>query len=219
MLVVTGARADAELVPMVPVVGGRRRVGGEPRHRRRPTSTSVAPEAPGRGEELLDSLSTRCSRWPIVVVDNADLDEGQVASVLALDAAADGPGRRTYGYGDGADGVLPGVDAAVTAAPDGAATSVTRSVAGMGAAAAVSRAFGGLRMVVIAAVLGTTYLGNTFQASNSVSNVLFELLAAGALSAVLVPDLRRPLRPRRGPPGRGGGRRRAVDRAASGSGS
>ena len=64
---------------------------------------------------------------------------------------------------------------------------MTRSVAGMGAAAAVSRAFGGLRMVVIAAVLGTTYLGNTFQASNSVSNVLFELLAAGALSAVLVP--------------------------------
>jgi putative peptidoglycan lipid II flippase len=57
----------------------------------------------------------------------------------------------------------------------------------MGAAAAVSRAFGGVRMIVIAAVLGTTYLGNSFQASNSVSNVLFELLAAGALSAVLVP--------------------------------
>jgi putative peptidoglycan lipid II flippase len=58
----------------------------------------------------------------------------------------------------------------------------------MGAAAAVSRAFGALRMVVIAAVLGTTYLGNAFQASNSVSNILFELLAAGALSAVLVPS-------------------------------
>ena len=83
--------------------------------------------------------------------------------------------------------MLPGLDAAVTAAPDGAATSLSRSAAGMGAAAAVSRAFGGLRMVVIAAVLGTTFLGNTFQASNSVSNVLFELLAAGALSAVLVP--------------------------------
>ena len=40
---------------------------------------------------------------------------------------------------------------------------------------------------MIAAVLGTTYLGNTFQAANSMSNVLFELLAAGALSAVLVP--------------------------------
>src|SRR5207248_5699314 len=43
------------------------------------------------------------------------------------------------------------------------------------------------RVLVIAAVLGTTDLGNTFSASNSVSNVLFDLLAAGALSAVLVP--------------------------------
>jgi len=75
----------------------------------------------------------------------------------------------------------------VTLAPEGADTSLSRSAAGMGAAAAVSRAFGGLRMVVIAAVLGTTFLGNAFQSSNSVSNVLFELLAAGALSAVLVP--------------------------------
>src|SRR5439155_25255279 len=41
---------------------------------------------------------------------------------------------------------------------------------------------------VIAAVLGTTFLGNTYQSSSSVSNVLFELLAAGALSAVLVPS-------------------------------
>ena len=71
-------------------------------------------------------------------------------------------------------------------APGG--STLTRSVAGMGAAAAVSRAFGALRMVVIAAVLGTTYLGNAFQASNSVSNILFELLAAGALSAVLIPS-------------------------------
>lgn len=58
----------------------------------------------------------------------------------------------------------------------------------MGAAAALSRAFGAVRVLAIAAILGTTYLGNTFQSSNSVSNVLFELLAAGALSAVLVPS-------------------------------
>jgi putative peptidoglycan lipid II flippase len=57
----------------------------------------------------------------------------------------------------------------------------------MGVATAISRAFGFVRILVIAAVLGTTYLGNTYQASNSFSNVLFELLAAGALSAVLVP--------------------------------
>lgn len=57
----------------------------------------------------------------------------------------------------------------------------------MGIAAAISRGFGGIRVLVIAAVLGTTYLGNAFQSANTVSNILFELLAAGALSAVLVP--------------------------------
>jgi len=57
----------------------------------------------------------------------------------------------------------------------------------MGGVTAVSRVAGFVRVLVVAAVLGTTYLGNTFQAANSTSNVLFELLAAGALSAVLVP--------------------------------
>jgi putative peptidoglycan lipid II flippase len=57
----------------------------------------------------------------------------------------------------------------------------------MGVATAVSRLLGFGRVLVIAAVLGTTDLGNIFSASNSVSNVLFDLLAAGALSAVLVP--------------------------------
>jgi putative peptidoglycan lipid II flippase len=57
----------------------------------------------------------------------------------------------------------------------------------MGVATAASRAIGFARILVIAAVLGTTYLGNSYQSSNAISNVLFELLAAGALSAVLVP--------------------------------
>ena len=78
--------------------------------------------------------------------------------------------------------------AGAVTAPDGGSRAVVRSATGMGAAAAVSRAFGGLRVLVIAAVLGTTYLGNAFQGANTVSNVLFELLAAGALSAVLVPS-------------------------------
>lgn len=67
------------------------------------------------------------------------------------------------------------------------AARTSRAAIGMGAIAAVSRAVGFVRVLVVAAVLGTTYLGNAFQAANSVSNVLFELLAAGALSAVLVP--------------------------------
>jgi len=65
--------------------------------------------------------------------------------------------------------------------------SVARAAAGMGIATAVSRGIGFVRILVIAAVLGTTYLGNSYQSSNAVGNVLFELLAAGALSAVLVP--------------------------------
>jgi putative peptidoglycan lipid II flippase len=63
----------------------------------------------------------------------------------------------------------------------------SRAAAGMGVITAASRLVGFVRVLVIAAVLGTTYLGNAFQAANSLSNVLFELLAAGALSAVLVP--------------------------------
>lgn len=62
-----------------------------------------------------------------------------------------------------------------------------RAAAGMGAATALSRGIGFIRILTIAAVLGTTYLGNAYQSSNAVSNILFELLAAGALSAVLVP--------------------------------
>jgi hypothetical protein len=65
----------------------------------------VAPEAPGRGEELLASLSTDVLDVA-AVVDNADRTEGQVASVLALSAGADGPVGH-LGYGDGAVGILP----------------------------------------------------------------------------------------------------------------
>ena len=63
----------------------------------------------------------------------------------------------------------------------------SRAATVMGAATAVSRLIGFGRILVVAAVLGTTDLGDVFLASNSVSNVLFDLLAAGALSAVLVP--------------------------------
>lgn len=68
-----------------------------------------------------------------------------------------------------------------------ALATTARAAVGMGAITAASRVFGFVRVLVIAGVLGTTFLGNAFQAANSFSNVLFELLAAGALSAVLVP--------------------------------
>ena len=52
-----------------------------------------------------------------------------------------------------------------------------------------SRITGFVRVLVIGGALGATRLGDTYQASNQVSNILFEFLAAGTLSAVLVPGL------------------------------
>jgi putative peptidoglycan lipid II flippase len=80
-----------------------------------------------------------------------------------------------------------GTSVAVIARERAGRGATSRAAAGMGAITALSRTLGFVRVLVVAAVLGTTYLGNAFQSANLVSNVLFELLAAGALSAVLVP--------------------------------
>lgn len=66
---------------------------------------------------------------------------------------------------------------------------LTRSTATISAFTLVSRVTGFARIFVLAAVVGTTFLGNTYQAANSVPNLVFELFAAGALQAVLVPEL------------------------------
>lgn len=75
--------------------------------------------------------------------------------------------------------------AAVTADASGFA----RSTLSMAVLTVVSRVTGFVRILVVAAVLGTTFLGNTYQSANSVPNILFELIAAGVLQAVLVPSL------------------------------
>ena len=69
------------------------------------------------------------------------------------------------------------------------ARGFARSAVGMSALTAVSRGTGFLRIIVVTNVLGTTYLANTYQTANTVPNILFELLAAGALQAVLVPAM------------------------------
>jgi putative peptidoglycan lipid II flippase len=66
-----------------------------------------------------------------------------------------------------------------------------RSLAG-GAAAitvatAVSRVTGFVRVMVVAAAMGTTFLANTYQTSNTAPNVLFELVAGGVLTSLFVP--------------------------------
>ncbi|HEX2574763.1 MAG TPA: lipid II flippase MurJ [Aquihabitans sp.] len=66
---------------------------------------------------------------------------------------------------------------------------LARSMALMSALTAVSRATGFVRIVVVAAVLGTTFLGNVYQSANTVPNVVFELVVAGVVQAVLIPAL------------------------------
>ena len=73
------------------------------------------------------------------------------------------------------------------AAAPGAVAARNRAAARMSVLTVVSRVTGFARVVVVAAVLGTSYLGNVYQSANSVPNILFELFAAGVLQSVLVP--------------------------------
>lgn len=67
------------------------------------------------------------------------------------------------------------------------APSLARGAAVITAATAISRITGFVRVVVVAATMGTTFLANTYQTANSAPNVLFELVAAGVLTSVFVP--------------------------------
>ena len=67
--------------------------------------------------------------------------------------------------------------------------SLARSTALMTVLTLVSRITGLVRIVLVGAVVGTTFLGNTYQSTNTIPNVLFELMAAGTFQAVLIPSL------------------------------
>lgn len=66
---------------------------------------------------------------------------------------------------------------------------LTRDTATMSMMTLLSRVTGFARIAVVSGVLGTTLLGNTYQTTNTVPNLVFELFAAGMLQAVLVPEL------------------------------
>lgn len=70
------------------------------------------------------------------------------------------------------------------AEPDLARSTVTMTVLTL-----LSRVTGFVRNVVVVGVLGVTFLGNTYETANTVPNLLFELIAAGVLQAVLIPTL------------------------------
>ena len=65
--------------------------------------------------------------------------------------------------------------------------SLARGAAAITIATAISRVTGFVRVMVIAAALGSTFLVNTYQSANTAPNVVFELVAAGVLTSVFVP--------------------------------
>jgi peptidoglycan biosynthesis protein MviN/MurJ (putative lipid II flippase) len=72
---------------------------------------------------------------------------------------------------------------------DAAVRSVAHSSATVAAWTLVSRVTGLLRVVAIGAVLGPTFLANTFLATNTVPNLTFAAVAGPVLGLVLVPSV------------------------------
>lgn len=68
-----------------------------------------------------------------------------------------------------------------------AQSSLARGAALITIATAVSRVTGFIRVIVVAAAMGTTFLANTYQTANTAPNVVFELVAAGVLTSIFVP--------------------------------
>lgn len=66
-------------------------------------------------------------------------------------------------------------------------SDLARSTMAVSSLNLLSRLTGLGRVVAMSAALGATALGDTYQAANLSSNILFELLAGGVLSAALVP--------------------------------
>ena len=69
----------------------------------------------------------------------------------------------------------------------GSSPALARGAALSTLATAVSRATGFVRVVVVAAAMGTTFLANTYQTANTAPNLVFELIAAGVLTSIFVP--------------------------------
>lgn len=65
--------------------------------------------------------------------------------------------------------------------------SLSRGAVAIAIATAISRVTGFVRVVVVAAAMGTTFLANTYQTANTAPNLIFELVAAGVLTSVFVP--------------------------------
>jgi putative peptidoglycan lipid II flippase len=69
------------------------------------------------------------------------------------------------------------------------ASGVVRAAAVVAAVTVLARLVGFLRTAVLGRVLGATFLGDTYTATNAVPNVVYEIVAGGALASLVVPVL------------------------------
>jgi hypothetical protein len=103
LLVVTGTDADPQLDALFPMV-----VAAAVEHELAVVAAEVyvpSEDGASRGASTVDALSETV-RSAIALVDHADLVQGRVAAVLALDVVDDGVTGH-FGYGSGADAVVP----------------------------------------------------------------------------------------------------------------
>jgi outer membrane murein-binding lipoprotein Lpp len=104
VLVVTGSEARKELSSIVSLLTSQTTTSGLP--------TVVADvyaqqtDGPARSKDLTAAVADAV-RGRIILVDDADEASGRVAAVLGLDVVAKGTTGH-FGYGSGANGVLPG---------------------------------------------------------------------------------------------------------------
>ncbi len=81
-------------------------------------------------------------------------------------------------------------DAARAAAPAAAGSRralLARAALSIAAVTVAARVVGFLRVAVLARSVGTTPLGDTYQTANTLPNIVFEIVAGGALAAAVVP--------------------------------
>ncbi|MYT34007.1 MULTISPECIES: murein biosynthesis integral membrane protein MurJ [unclassified Streptomyces] len=78
--------------------------------------------------------------------------------------------------------------------PKGGASRLGRSSALMAAGTIVSRITGFLRTLVMAAAIGVSTLGDSYQVANTLPTMIYVLVSGGALNAVFVPQLVRAMK-------------------------
>lgn len=152
---------------------------GDPRHD--PDTTvvlpAVPPEPPTRPEPARHRVADT-GPLPVVPPD---------ATVLlpAMQGALDGPTQALPTLDGGAQPPGPPGDVEL----DEGAASVARNSSIMALGSIISRITGFVRTAAIAAAVGAAFVGDDYNLSNTLPNMVYELLLGGVLASVIIPLL------------------------------